>query len=72
MQDNYGIDWDGPIPEELDEGVVVPNITCPISNEDKEYLRQVYTEEIIIASDSHAVDIFMNIRDYVYDHQILV
>ena len=46
-------DSDGPIPEELDaEGIEVPNTSSPIANEDKEFLRQVYAEEMIIASDS--------------------
>lgn len=72
IQSNYGIDWNGPIPEEADEETVeVPIIPSPISNEDKIYLDSVYTREIILASDSHAVDVYIAVREYVYCHQNL-
>lgn len=31
--DNYGIDWNGPLPENDQEAIVVPQIACPISQE---------------------------------------
>jgi hypothetical protein len=35
--------------------VQVPGINCPISSESKTYLESVYTRDIILASDSHAI-----------------
>lgn len=70
MQENYGIDWDGPVPDVNadDESVQVPDIHCLISRESEAYLESVYTQDVILASDSHAVDIYISVRDYVYSH----
>ena len=57
------------MPDESDEGVEIPSILCPVSTEDLQYLRQLYSDDLIIASDSHAVDVYIHVRDYVYSHQ---
>ena len=67
VQDNYGIDWEGPIPESSlgdSETVEVPETSCPMSTRDLECMQCIYSNEVILASDSHA-DVYVNVKHYV-------
>ena len=62
LQMYFGIDWEGPVPASNDlEQVEVPDISTPsfINNTDLDNLTTTYTLEAIIASDSHAVDLYV-------------
>ena len=66
MQDHYGIDWDGPIPLAAEsESVEVPDTPVPISSADLAILEQLYTEEVILSSENHAIDIYVNVLSFV-------
>ena len=66
LQDHYGIDWDGPIPLAREsESVEVPDTPVPISLADLAVLERLYTEEVILSSENHAIDIYVNVLSFV-------
>ena len=68
FQESYGIDWDGPLPDlNLDESetVEVPETRCPMSTRDLRCMECLYSKEVILASDSHAVDVYINVKNFV-------
>ena len=61
--------WHGPIPDEgCETNIEIPGIACPITRDVYNTLKLLYTDNIILASDSHAVDVYINVRDYIYAH----
>lgn len=52
----------------MEQSVEVPDTNIPVSNEDDLHLRTMYNREMIITSDYHAVDIYINVRHHVYAH----
>lgn len=61
----YGIDWDGPLSVEDDEGsVTVPVVPCPI---DEQFLENMYGRINPLAhSLNYGVDLFLATVDYVH------
>lgn len=52
VYEDYGIDWEGPISEELEESIELPAIDCPISEQDLTFLELC-----------HAVDSYIHERE---------
>ena len=46
----------------------IPTVACPISTSDLRLLEVLYTEDVILASDNHAVDIYISVKDFVASH----
>lgn len=65
----YGVDWDGPVPAEEDSdetgSIQIPEIPCPLSTMDVQYLEFTYSNEVILASDSHGVDVYINVKHFI-------
>jgi hypothetical protein len=38
----YGIDWDGPVPQQLEQSVQVPETPCPLTEAElSEFVKQI-------------------------------
>ena len=63
----YGVDWNAPLPEISNKvnGVAVPDIPCPLSEEYVVELSAHYSLQTIIASDCHAVDVHVDVLNFV-------
>ena len=55
-----------------DESIEVPNIECPLRQEHADHLRILYTRDVILATDYHAVDVYIAVREYVQSHARLL
>jgi hypothetical protein len=65
----YGIDWDGPVPAEDDmdvDAVQVPETTCPLSQEHLDEL--VATIDPLRESNSYGIDIYLETMEFVNTH----
>ena len=71
IQDHYGVDWEGPIPE-VDSEVHVPDINVPLSDSDLVLLQCRFPEEVILASDYHAVDVYSEVMQFVNEHMSII
>ena len=62
----YGIDWEGPLPEEVEsqEEVHVPDITCPLPSPAD--LAELSAIDPLRDSDNYGIDIFMETKHFVY------
>ena len=61
FQNYYGIDWQGPIPYQHEtDAVEVPDTPLPVSMSDLA-IQHLYPEEVILASEYHAIDTFCNV-----------
>ena len=47
------------------EAIVIPEILCPLTSSDIAYMEFMYSNEVILASDSHAVDVYINVKAFV-------
>ena len=66
FQDHYGIDWEGPIPYQHETDTVeVPQTPLPVSMSDLGILQHLYPEEVILASEYHAMDTYCNVLYFV-------
>ena len=66
FQDHYGIDWEGPIPYQHETDIVeVPETPLPVSMSDLGILQHLYPEEVILASEYHAMDTYCNVLYFV-------
>jgi hypothetical protein len=62
--ENYGIDWDSPVPAIENEGAVnPPKITCPLVNDD--YVTLVRLINPMNQSDSFGIDIYIATVNYI-------
>ena len=64
--EEYGVDWDGPIPGEVDmdvEAVLVPETNSPISQEDYDELFR--TINPLRESNSYGIDIYVEVKEFV-------
>lgn len=62
----YGIDWEGPIPEEIEtlEEVHVPDIICPLQSPAD--LAELSAIDPLRESDSYGIEIFLETKHFVY------
>ena len=62
----YGIDWEGPIPEEIEtlEEVHVPDITCPLQSSAD--LAELSAIDPLRESDNYGIEIFLETKHFVY------
>ena len=66
FQDHYGIDWQGPIPyQDETDAVEVPDTPLPVSVSDLAILQHLYPEEVILASEYHAIDTYCDVLYFV-------
>ena len=64
--DEYGIDWDGPLPCEADidvESVVVPVTNTPLSQEEYHQLSLRINPQR--ESNSYGIDIYLEVKEFV-------
>ena len=54
-------DW-VPIPESDLETVEVPETGCPIATSDLQRMECIYSKGVILASDCHTVDVYVNVK----------
>ena len=69
--ERYGIDWDGPLPEDatLDEAIVeVPETGCPLSPE--QYQELLSSIDPLRESESYGIDIYMETVTFVNTHVV--
>ena len=65
--EQYGIDWDGPLPAEIDvDTVEVPETHCPLSEEQYEEL--IVSIDPLRVSNSYAIDIYLETIEFVNTH----
>ena len=67
--EEYGIDWDGPIPAEADvdvEAVLVPETNCPLSQVD--YHELSHSINPLRESNSYGIDIYTEVKEFVRTH----
>ncbi len=43
----------------------VPDTPCPLDDNALAFLREVFTEEVILSSGYHGVDVYVQVLDYV-------
>ena len=62
----YGIDWEGPIPEEIEtlEEVHVPDIICPLQSPAD--LAELSAIDPLRESDNYGIEIFLETKHFVY------
>ena len=62
----YGINWEGPLPEEveIEEEVHVPYIICPLQSPAD--LAKLFAIDPLRESDNYGIDIFMETKHFVY------
>lgn len=69
--ERYGIDWDGPLPEEATSGeaiVEVPETGCPLSPEQHQEL--LNSIDPLRESESFGIDIYMETVRFVNTHVV--
>ena len=44
---------------------VIPEILCPLTSSDTAYMELMYSNEVILASDSHAVGVYINVKAFI-------
>lgn len=59
----YGIDWNGPIPEEDDNQIDVPEVRNPLQDQDFQRLQAVIHP--LAQSDCFGVDIYLQVLEFV-------
>ena len=59
----YGIDWDGPPPMDVDDQIIVPPTTCPLSTTEMAELQSLY--DPLSPSDDFAITIYLNVLQFV-------
>ena len=67
--DEYGIDWDGPLPCEAEmdvESIVVPVTNTPLSQE--EYHQLSLCINPLRESNSYGIDIYLEVKEFVRSH----
>lgn len=65
LQENYGIDWSGPISESDEDNITIPELNSPVSDDEIARLEQLYTIDRILSSDFHAVDLYCEIVEQI-------
>eukprot|EP00112_Aurelia_sp_Birch-Aquarium-sp1_P014997 Seg3287.2 transcript_id=Seg3287.2/GoldUCD/mRNA.D3Y31 product="hypothetical protein" protein_id=Seg3287.2/GoldUCD/D3Y31 len=67
--EEYGIDWDGPLPSARydgpnyeNDGVIIPDLSCPLLNIEQELTRSVNP---LGESESNGIDIYLHARDLI-------
>ncbi len=65
--ENYGIDWDGPVVQEVDDSnhVEVPETNCPLSMKRFQELRE--TVNPLRQSIYHAVDCYLEVLQFIFN-----
>ena len=67
----FGIDWDGPIPLEVeDDAVTVPNTPCPCSEHDLPSIAALCSLPRVLSSDCHGVDVYLEALNYTRSHSM--
>lgn len=61
----HGIDWNGPISEESDNSVDVPEIGIPLPNEELDELQSMISPTS--PSENFGVDIYIRVLELVYN-----
>ena len=64
---NFGIDWDGPVPlsaDSDDDGVVVPETICPLNESEFAQLQSLCPLSRLLSSDCHGIDVYMEARQF--------
>ena len=65
----FGIDWDGPIPlEEECDAVVIPNTPCPCRESDLAAIAAVCSLQRVLSSDCHGVDVYLEALNFIRSH----
>lgn len=65
-QEAYGVDWNGPLPDVVDDSVAVPETHCPLSDTDLDELKA--TIDPLAPSDSYGLDLFCSCKEFVATH----
>ena len=58
----------GPILESDLETVEVPETSCPIATNDLQCMECIYSKEVILANDCHAVDVYVNVKKNLFQN----
>ena len=62
----YGIDWDGPIPlDDEDDAVIVSETACPCPDDDFASLAALCSLERVLNSDCHGVDVYQQALEFI-------
>lgn len=68
----YGIDWDGPLPQEAEPSSTAADLTdvlCPLNPQEEEEIRRQINQ--LQESNCYGIDIFMQARLFVSDIKLL-
>uniref|UniRef100_A0A1X7USS9 Integrase catalytic domain-containing protein n=1 Tax=Amphimedon queenslandica TaxID=400682 RepID=A0A1X7USS9_AMPQE len=71
VEHNYGIDWFGPLPTEVEENetnaITIPLISCPLSVASYQDLLQSFPNDhsSIMQDNSYGIDTYINVRNFV-------
>ena len=66
---NIGIDWDGPVPLDLDcVGVIVPETRCPLRDSEYAQLQSLCSLSRTLNSNFHGVDVYIGARRFTQHH----
>ena len=63
IDDNFGIDWNGPIVTQVNEQVVVPITHCPLQNEELEQLKSLVNP--MVTCDDYGVVLYIAAREFI-------
>ena len=47
------------------ESIAVPETICPLTPSDVAFMEFMYSKEVILASDNHAVDVYVSVKAFV-------
>ena len=62
---NFGIDWNGPIPEDDNNIVDIREVNNPMLQEEEEELQSIISPTAL--SDNFGVDIYIRVWEHVHD-----
>ena len=64
------MDWDGPLPVDDPDRVVVPATNCPLDHDD--YLELCESIEVLDPSNNYGIDLYIDTLDFVRNNVIVI
>ena len=69
LPQEFGIDWDGPVPLEVEnDAVLVPVTPCPCRENHLPSIAAICSLQRVLNSDCHGVDIYLEALNYIRSH----